>query len=78
MGCSGCGVKKIVPIVKGYAYLMFGVNEELSTKRMKICRNCTKFQNPACLLCGCDMAAKTRLPQEQCADTKNPKWLRTA
>jgi hypothetical protein len=79
--CCG-GVKKTIKtvgkITTGYAYLMFGVNEELSKQRMKICRNCPKFKNPSCTLCGCEMAAKTRLPQESCSDTKNPRWLRTA
>lgn len=78
MSCSGCGKKKVVNIVRGYAYLMFGINEDLSKKRLKICKNCAYFENPSCKICGCDMAAKTRLPQEQCADTKKTRWLREA
>lgn len=76
MSCSGC--KQVVTVAKGYAYLMFGVNEKLSKQRMKVCRNCPKFNSDgSCSICGCDMAAKTRLPQEQCPD-KKPKWLRAA
>jgi hypothetical protein len=71
MCCPGNKVKKIVT---GYAYLMFGVNEELSKQRMRICRNCPKFEGGACKICGCEMAAKTRLPAETCP-MNPPKWL---
>lgn len=77
MCCNGVKktVKTVGKIATGYAYLMFGVNEELSKKRLRICRNCPKFKNPACTICGCEMAAKTRLPQESCPINK---WQRVA
>ena len=71
--CCG-GMKKAKKIATGYAYLMFGVNEKLSKKRMRICRNCPNLKGGDCVICGCDMAAKTRLPAEICPD-KKPKWL---
>jgi hypothetical protein len=72
MGCKGCSTAK--KIFTGYAYLMFGVNNDLSARRMKICRNCVKLVGPSCTICGCEMEAKTRLPAEICPD-KKPKWL---
>lgn len=76
------GIKKTVntatKIATGYAYLAMGINDELSKERMKICRNCPKFESPVCKICGCDMKAKTRLPNEECADSKNRRWLRAA
>lgn len=74
------GVKKTVKSVKniatGYAYLALGVNPELSKKRMKICNNCPfVVQGIICSICGCELHAKTRLPNEQCADEKNRRWL---
>jgi hypothetical protein len=63
-------------IARGYAYLATGQNEELSQKRMRICSNCPHLRGGlVCGECGCEMHAKTRLPEEQCADEKNRRWL---
>jgi hypothetical protein len=80
MCCTGVKktVKTVTKIATGYAYLAMGINEELSKERLKICRNCINFESPACKICGCDMAAKTRLPNEECPDKRNRRWLRAA
>lgn len=72
---SCCPSKKTIgKVITGTAYLMFGINEELSKRRMKICRNCVHLKSGSCEICGCDMAKKTRLPAEICPH-KTPKWL---
>lgn len=77
MCCTGVKktAKNLKNIATGYAYLAAGTNSELSQKRMKICNNCPHFVGGLiCRICGCEMHAKTRLPQEQCSDTKNRRW----
>lgn len=67
--CRGIGraVKNGAKIATGFAYLAGGINEELSKKRMRICSNCPKlFGGEVCSVCGCSVAAKTRLPEEEC------------
>ena len=72
-------VDKAVKIATGYAYLAAGVNEELSEQRMKICNNCPNLRGGlVCVICGCEMHAKTRLPLEECPDKKNQRWLAVA
>ncbi len=77
MCCTGLKktVKTAANIARGFAYLATGENEELSQKRMKICSNCPHFRGgESCAFCGCLMEAKTRIPEEQCADEKNRRW----
>jgi hypothetical protein len=63
-------------IARGYAYLAGGVNEDLSKQRMKICRNCPKLlSGMVCAVCGCSVAAKSRIPEEECPAKK---WLKAA
>lgn len=76
MSCSSCPPKKnkIARIATGFAYLAAGVNNELSEQRLKICYNCPKLVGGIiCGICGCSVAAKTRLPGESCP-LKKPKW----
>lgn len=81
MPCSGCPAvhtvfKGIKNVARGYAYLALGVNQELGKKRFAICSNCPHIRGGlTCNLCGCDMAAKSRLPEVECADPKNKRWL---
>lgn len=69
MCCPGAytaynGVKNVV---KGFAYLIGGINEELGAERLKICHNCPKLSGGvACTVCGCEVHAKTRVPNESC------------
>jgi hypothetical protein len=81
MCCTG--VKKTIEHVRqigrAYNYLAQGVNEELMEERMKICNNCPHFVGGlVCQQCGCPMHAKARLPEVECADTQNKRWLAVA
>ncbi len=68
--------KVVANIARAHAYLIAGTNEELSHRRMKICSNCPHLRGGiVCNFCGCDMPAKTRLPEEQCSDENNRRWL---
>jgi hypothetical protein len=78
MCCSS--LKKTAKVMKdiavSHAYLVAGTNEELSQRRMKICANCPHLRGGiVCSKCGCDMPAKTRLPESQCEDENNRRWL---
>lgn len=44
------------------------VTEEISAKRMELCRNCEFFVSltQQCTKCGCFMPAKTKLPNAEC------------
>lgn len=90
MSCSSCppteknekGKKvslgsKIVRVATGFRYLAAGINEELSQKRLKVCYNCPRLMGGmVCSICGCEVHAKTRLPEEKCPETKpGPRWL---
>lgn len=79
MSCCGkphTAFNGIKNVAQGYAYLVLGVNDELGTKRFAICSNCPNLRGGiTCNLCGCNMQAKSRLPQVECADSKNKRWL---
>jgi len=79
MCCKGIKktAKKAKQIAIGYAYLAAGVNEELSARRVRICRNCPNLMGGmVCAICGCEVHAKTRLPEEECPDKKNRRWTK--
>jgi rubrerythrin len=41
-------------------------NEKRAADRMNVCRECDKFTGYRCRVCGCVMAAKTRIPSAKC------------
>lgn len=65
---------KPLTIIKGTYYNIFNKHQDLATKRLKICVQCSHaimFKNQAiCDKCGCILESKTRLENEQC-----DKWL---
>jgi len=68
--------KLVADIARGAAYLATGKNEDLMQRRLKICSNCPHFRGGlVCNLCGCPMHSKARLPEYQCEDEKNRRWL---
>jgi hypothetical protein len=73
--CCGAGkvVKAGAKIATGFAYLAAGVNTDLSKERLKKCNNCPRLVGGLiCSECGCEVHAKTRLPEEQCP---LKKWI---
>jgi len=86
MSCSSCPPSskkkknKVMQIATGYAYLALGINQDLSKQRVKICSNCPRLSGGIiCSLCGCEIHAKTRLPAEECPETKpGPRWRAVA
>lgn len=65
--CCGKAVKKVKNIAKGITNLAKGVNTELSEQRLKICFNCPRLIGGiSCSVCGCAVAAKTRVKDESC------------
>ena len=49
------------------------VSAEQQHARMAICISCPYYDSGKCLLCGCNMTAKTGFRSAQCADNP-PKW----
>ena len=49
------------------------VSAEEHHRRLSICVSCTYYDNGRCLLCGCNMDAKTQFRSAKCADNP-PKW----
>jgi len=52
--------------------------KEESKKRIASCEGCSFFDDKfrKCVICGCFMDAKVKLPNSECADTNFPRWGR--
>ena len=64
-------VKKLFNIIKGWWYRLFNTNEQLAKKRIAICKKCHSrvhidMIGDICDECGCVLAAKSRVEDEQC------------
>ena len=64
-------VKEIVNIIKGWYFKIFNKNEQLAIKRIAICNKCNErihidMLGDICDICGCVLAAKARVEDEQC------------
>lgn len=64
-------VKKLINIIKGWWYRLFNTNEQLAKKRITICKKCHSrvhidIIGDICDECGCVLAAKARVEDEQC------------
>lgn len=62
---------KPLKILKSIYFNMFGIEEDLAQKRLKICNSCPqkqdiKFVGDICGECGCILDNKTRLRDENC------------
>ncbi len=82
----------LIQVAEGYLNLAkkgFNISnatvEELSKKRMVICKACPSFDKTeanclssvfkgCCNKCGCYMEAATRAIDKKCSDKENPKW----
>lgn len=69
-------VKKIIHIIKGWYFNLFNKNEQLAIKRIAICKRCEHLEHidmvgDICGKCGCVLAAKARVKDEEC---KLNKW----
>ena len=57
-------------ILKSIYFNIFGINQDLATKRLKICNTCShKLQTSVgevCNECGCILENKTRIEDEHC------------
>lgn len=57
-------------IIKGHFNRLFSRNNEVSNKRLDICRDCSNRENTIigdiCGICGCPLDAKTRVDDEKC------------
>ena len=64
-------VKKLINIIKGWYFYIFNKNEQLSKKRIAICKKChsrTQIDMIGDIYdeCGCVLEAKARIKDEQC------------
>lgn len=61
---------KPLTILKSIYFNIFGINQDLATKRLKICDTCShKLQTSVgevCDECGCILENKTRIEDEHC------------
>ena len=61
---------KPLTILKSIYFNIFGINQDLATKRLKICNTCShKLQTSVgevCDECGCILENKTRIEDEHC------------
>ena len=61
---------KPLTILKSIYFNIFGINQDLATKRLKICNACShKLQTSVgevCNECGCILENKTRIEDEHC------------
>ena len=61
---------KPLTILKSIYFNIFGINQDLATKRLKICNACShKLQTSVgevCDECGCILENKTRIEDEHC------------
>lgn len=61
---------KPLTILKSIYFNIFGINQDLATKRLKICNTCSsKVQTSVgkvCDECGCILENKTRIEDEHC------------
>lgn len=71
----GSTIKKLKNIIIGTFRNIFGLNEDLAQKRMKICNKCIcKVYYKGfiiCEECGCILDSKVRVQDEKC---NNNKW----
>lgn len=82
-------MSNFLKIIKGVINHLFGRNKKLSEKRLQICKGCDYYDKngeselavfpntPACSLCGCVLAWKTKIPSEKCTMAEfnqEPKW----
>lgn len=59
-------MKKIGRIILGWWYWITNQNNELARKRLAHCLYCPFREGLICGECGCNLQAKTRLPEEEC------------
>jgi hypothetical protein len=61
-------MNKIAAIIKGWWYLLFGKNTDLSKPRTAICALCQHKDKRlnSCKECGCFLPAKTRVEDAEC------------
>lgn len=59
-------LRKCKNIIKGYRFLLWGMNNKLSKKRMSKCLDCDLLRWWFCKDCGCFIPAKTRVEDEDC------------
>ena len=59
-------IKKCGNIIRGYWFLLWGMNDELSRTRVAKCMKCDLLKRWFCKNCGCFIPAKTRVKDESC------------
>lgn len=64
-------LNKLINIIKGWYYKIFNKHEELARRRITICKKCKScihidLVGDICDECGCVLAAKARVLDEQC------------
>lgn len=63
-------LNKPLTILKSIYFNIFGINQDLATRRLKICNTCSyKLQTSVgevCNECGCILENKTRIEDEHC------------
>lgn len=59
-------IRKCRNIVKGYWFLLWGMNDKLSRTRIIKCLECDLLKRWFCKSCGCFIPAKSRVKDADC------------